>query len=392
MIPLFAYISTFGLSSLFRLHHESDYRRFSLEVLIPFDYSAVNAIVPFTEDVFTTVQVGTGTTAKNYNPIIDTGTCGLVISANGFPEWTNSTTSEYPIGWEFLSSSKRLYSGHWILKGLQFMNAGVEVTSRVPILAVEEVTICPNYNETTDTNICPTPTSGPSPVVTSMPTGIQVMGVGFGREADGQPQGTPDKNPFLNIQTIDGHAVSGDRAFRNGYIISKEGITIGLTGSNIAGMKFAKLAPRLTNSSTPSSNSRDWAAVEVCMSINGAACTPGSGLIDTGVAQSYMTLPLGTLANRTIYPLLDNGSTVDIQFGSPGTIVACENFTVGDEDGIEEGIVPSSVRLSLADPSTNPPHVNTGRHFLRGWKLAFDAVEGRLGFGPVKDTDESPMI
>ena len=382
MLSPFAYLPSAILSSMFRLNEAADYRSFRMDVVIPFDYSSVNSIVPFTEDVFTTIKVGTGIPAKTYSPIIDTGTCGLVISASGFPSWSNSTAAEFPIGWEFLSSSKRLYSGHWIPKDIQFMNAGVEVISRVPILAVEEVTICPNYNETTDTNICPTTTSGPPPVVTPMPTGIQVMGVGFGREADGQPQGTPDKNPFLNMRTIDGHPVPPNRKFRNGYIISKDGITIGLTLRNTQGMKFAKLAPRWTNSSVPH-DPRDWAAVPSCMSINGATCTPGSALIDTGVAQSYMTLPFGTIANRTIFPLLDNGSTVDVQFGSPREIVACEKFIVGDAEGIQKGVVPSSVRLSLADPVKNPPHVNTGRHFLRRWKLAFDAVGGKLGFAPV---------
>jgi hypothetical protein len=115
-------------------------------VTIPFDYSVTNSIFPFTEDVFTTIKVGTRSTAKTYNPIIDTGTCGLVISANGFSDWTNSGASNFPIGWEFLSSSKQLYSSHWIPKDIQFMNAGVEVISRVPVLVVEEETICPNYN------------------------------------------------------------------------------------------------------------------------------------------------------------------------------------------------------------------------------------------------------
>jgi hypothetical protein len=80
---------------------------------------------------------------------------------------------------------------------------------------------------------------------------------------------------------------------------------------------------------------------------------------------------------------LNNGTSVDIQFGSPGKIVACENFTVGDADKIEKGIAPSFARLSLADPAKNSPHVNTGRDFLGSWRVAFDAVEGRLGFGPV---------
>jgi hypothetical protein len=77
-----------------------------------------------------------------------------------------------------------------------------------------------------------------------MPAGIQVMGVGFGREADGQPQGTPDKNPFLNLVSIDGKPASENRSLRNGYIINKDGIKIGLTERNTAGMKFAKLVQR----------------------------------------------------------------------------------------------------------------------------------------------------
>jgi hypothetical protein len=351
------------------------YHGFTTEVTIPFDYSELNADVPFTGDVYTAVQIGSGSTATTYHPIIDTGTCGFVVSANGFPDWNSSSASAYPVGWEFLSSSKRLYSGHWIPKDIYFTNSDVRVKSSIPILAVEAVTVCPNYNETTDTNVCPTPTNSTAPVVTPMPTGIQVMGVGFGREADGQPQGTPDKNAFLNVQSIDGIPVLHDPLFRNGYIIAKDGVTIGLTEANTAGMNFSKLTLR------PNAiDSQDWSSVQACMSVDGANCTIGPALIDTGVAQMYMTLPLGTKVNRTITPLLNNGSTVDVRIGIPGDIVAAEHFIVGDAAGINEGVVPSSVRLSLADPIRNPPHVNTGRHFLRAWKVSFDACGGFMGF------------
>lgn len=306
------------------------------------------------------------------------GTCGLIVSAKDLPDWTATEASTYPIGWEFLSSSKRLYSGHWIPTDIYFTNADVEVKATVPILAVEAVTTCPNYNIRTDTNICPTPTSGPPPVVTTMPSRILNMGVGYGREADGQPQGTPDKNPFLNIQSINGIPVSSNPHFRSGYVISKEGITIGLTASNTAGMNFSKLT-RQPNATDP----RDWAPVGCCMAVDGAECTAGSALIDTGVSQMYMTLPLGTSVNRSDTPLLDNGSRVDVLFGTAAKFVAAEHFTVGDAAGMNTSIVPSSVRLSLADPLVNPPHVNTGRHFLRAWKVAFDACGGFFGFAAV---------
>lgn len=165
---------------------------------------------------------------------------------------------------------QKLYSGHWIPKDIYFINSDVDVKARIPILAVEAVTICPDYNETTDTNICPTPANSTAPVVTPMPAGIQVMGVGFGRELDGQPQGTPDKNAFLNVRTIDGLSVLDNPLFRNGYVITQDGITIGLTASNTAGMNFSKLTLR-PNATDP----RDWSPIECCMAVDSANCTAG---------------------------------------------------------------------------------------------------------------------
>jgi hypothetical protein len=179
MFSLLLCLKTASFFSILTLVHTLDYKTFTTEVTIPFDYSSMNSIVPFTEEIFTAIKIDTGTTAKTYNPINDTGTCGLIISASGFPDWTSASSSQHPVGWEFLSSSKRLYSGHWVPNNITSMNVGVEVISQVPILLVEEETICQNYNESTDMNICPTPTLGPKPSVTSMPTGIQVMGVGF---------------------------------------------------------------------------------------------------------------------------------------------------------------------------------------------------------------------
>jgi hypothetical protein len=64
-------------------------------------------------------------------------------------------------------------------------------------------------------------------------------------------------------------------------------------------MKFAKLVLHSTNSTDSTRDRRDWSPVFTCMSINGAPCTVGTALVDTCVGKSYMTLPFGTLANRT---------------------------------------------------------------------------------------------
>ena len=125
-------------------------------------------------------------------------------------------------------------------------------------------------------------------------------------------------------------------------MITKEGITIGLTGSNTAGMSFSKLTRR-SNAIDP----RDWAPVDCCMSVDGATCTVGRALIDTGVSQMYMTLPLGTAVHRTNSPLLDDGSIVEVQLGKFSDFVASDIFTVGDVAGMKDKVVRSSVRVII---------------------------------------------
>ncbi|KID81147.1 outer membrane autotransporter barrel protein [Metarhizium guizhouense ARSEF 977] len=187
------------------------------------------------------------------------------------------------------------------------------------------------------------------------------MGVGFGREHDGKPQGTPEKNAFINVQSIDGVNVTANPKFRNGFVLSKGGVTIGLTAANTAGMDFTKLYLQERHADT-----RDWSQMDGCISVDGSRCFVGPALIDTGVSQMYMTLPSGTKVKRTKPPVLDDGSIVEVRIGpfADGKYVSSEKFTVGDTKGMDCGVVPSSVRLTLADPAKNPPHVNTGRHFF----------------------------
>jgi hypothetical protein len=383
MLPL-KRLSTLALLFATHLVQAGPYAAFSTSALIPFDTSTVNDEIPFSEANRVTIKVGTGTTAKTFHPVIDTGTCGLMVSADVFPDWTPTIAATYPVGWEFLSSSKKLYSGNWIPKDVLFTAAGVKVKANFPILAVSDVTICPHYDEAADTNTCPTPASGTAPTTTHLPTGIRLMGIGFGRQADGQPQGNPDKNPFLNINSVDGIDLADSTTFRNGYIISKEGITVGLTDANTATASFASLSPGLTHVT----DSRDWLPVPVCIAVDTDVCVTGTAVIDTGINQSYMTVPLSMKLNRHTEPspstgspvsVLDDGSEVHWSFGpAGGPYAATFDFEVGDEGGMESGGIPSVIIAQRS--STKAPYVNTGRHFLRNWKVVFDAVGGKFGF------------
>lgn len=88
-----------------------------------------------------------------------------------------------------------------------------------------------------------------------------------------------------------------------------------------------------------------------------------------------------------------NGTRIAIEFGACvgeehsaelgeeasaelGEVAASYSFAVGQSSS---SMVPSYVVPGRQEP---PPYVNTGRAFLNGYSVAFDAIEGRLGFRP----------
>jgi hypothetical protein len=372
------------MAAMYSLAHNSVYEGFTKDVLIPFVPNSINDGIPFTNKAQVDIRIGIGNATAVYRPTLDTGTCGYVLSAKQFPDWQPGNLSQYPIGWEFLSSSKRLYSGHWIPKEVVFTAASVEVKAYFPILVVEDLTICPNYNETIDTNTCPTPLSGDSPVVTHLPEGVSLFGVGFGRQQDGQPQGNSDKNPFLNIISINGTHNKAGSDFRNGFIITKEGITIGLTEGNTHGMTFTQL----NDGPHKEDDSLDWLPVPVCIAVDDMNCVNGTALFDTGISQSYLTLPLGTHVQRhkATSPssggnvsVLNDGSHVKLYFGSR---IEDDFYVVNFTTEIRDQ-TPDMVITTLANPNIKAPFINTGSHFLRAWNVAFDAEGGRFGFRKV---------
>lgn len=311
-----------------------------------------------------------------YHPVIDTGSCGFIVSAANFPNWTPELADKYPVGYEFLSSSKKLYVGNWIDSDVVFLQA--DVAASFPILVVSTRYICPDYDEAKDGPNCTSPTE-----TIDMPKKIALLGVGFGRQSDGQPQGNPDKNPFLNIVSIDGTPINSTSPFRTGYKISKDGVTLGLTAKNTAGFRFVGLDKGVTE------DPRDWAPVPAGIRVGSVPFVTDdtTALIDTGINQMYLTVPRSmpvethiakSLSSGANVSVLDDGQVVEVQYGRPGANAASYSFKVGDKHSVETGVAPPQVIVRRS--STKNPYVNTGRHFYRGFEIIFDAVGGRYGF------------
>lgn len=357
-------------------------------VFIPFLSSSLSPEAPWTKPV--RVHWRLDNQSFGYHGTVDTGSTGVILSAADLEGYNRTEASAYPVGWQFLTSSKILYVGNWIPRTLTFFtgNAG-NITVVVPILAVTKKVICPGYNKN-DGPVCPPSANGTE---IDMPEHIVYLGIGFGRQYNGQVQGNPDKNPFLNIVAINGEPISPSQ-MHTGYVITDEGIHIGLTNDNTKGFEKIKLIKQTAYSD----DDRDWTQTASCITVGKGkhsppACVNATMLVDTGITQMYLTIPTSIPVHRVPsespsrpgvkVPVLANNHTVSVQFGSrAGTRSSTDgkdsrlgySFMVGDE---EEDVVPTQVITTVSNIIA--PFANTGRHFLRRYDVMFDAKEGWFG-------------
>src|SRR6266576_2011543 len=142
---------------------------------------------------------------RSYAAIMDTGSVGVVVSANKIPN-IHSLQSLGP-GQLTYSSSGRIMIGQWVVTPMTIMggNGARVTTAPIPVLAVTRVECMPLARRCV-----------PNPA----PQRISMLGIGFGRRHDHQEQSGPDKNPFLNVADLDG-AGSGAHQFRRGYIVTR---------------------------------------------------------------------------------------------------------------------------------------------------------------------------
>jgi hypothetical protein len=248
--------------------------------------------------------------------------------------------------------------GRWVLTAMTIAGGnGTRVTTApIPVLAVTRIECTPRALRCTPRE---------APRRTSM------LGIGFGRPADRHVLGGRDKNPFLNVMTIDSDGRNAER-IRRGYIVTRRGVHISLTAANTQGdFSYVKLAP--------APDGRGWASTPACIAINDAkpaAC--GSLLMDTGVTAMYLTVPesqapaeLRTFNN--VGPTLVAGTKLTISIPAEDSLQALYTFTVGDD---LNPLAPR--RLNLVDRAPTP-FVNTSVRFLNGFDYLYDADGGFVG-------------
>lgn len=380
MVAVICFYVTF--KSVFNMHPEDlDVSQHRNTIFVPFVFKFSSNHVP---QVMCTIE------GVDIKMPVDTGSTGLLVGAPILP---NIDPSIGEPAHHFFTSSKILYVGRLITLPVRFGGEhGSYATAKVPILVVDKSWRCPWYNPGKDSFECPLGPGGESAIERNT-TNITYMGVGFGRNCpkDGMPIAAPQVNPFLNLETIDDLPVCPD-TMRAGYIVTTKGIHLGLTSHNTQGFVFEDLQPGLTHDT----DARDWAMGRMCFSVDGKGNNCGVMLVDTGIAQMYIRpkegvqIPTVTIRNPNprghakMVKRVKRGTKIDVAFPSFVDEEISYTFVVGEGSPVEPNfVVPAQ--------ATSAPFINTGRNFLYGYSIAFDAIGGRFGLRPVHPSSSSVL-
>jgi hypothetical protein len=185
---------------------------------------------------------GSNSTAKHpmFPVTMDTGSVGIIVGSSYFtpPASGRLDSSFIGPGSETLTSSGIIFTGDWYKAIVNlYSDTTIVAQSTVPVMAVSHVAC------EMDARACDPKT------VDSTGAETHYFGIGFAGGA-GQPQGTPDKNAFLNVTSISGSGLLPSP----GYILSTQGVQIGLTSINTRGFAMIKLEPLLAPDSTQWAN------------------------------------------------------------------------------------------------------------------------------------------
>ncbi|MDA2892628.1 right-handed parallel beta-helix repeat-containing protein [Mycolicibacterium sp. BiH015] len=354
---------------------------------------------------------------------LDTGSRGLYFDILQLDPTISLDPSE--VGHIFLNSSNRLFFGNWTTQTITFTDAQYhgpdgpepdrQATATVPLLVVTAIgastTPAPgmttasttfgttissgtvtitNGTQTQQVSIVPNVTGTASPGIVTIPGGwwatyadnmltattsklgpVGNFGVGFDRSGQGTAPTTNDLNQaynaFLNLKEM------RDGQMRPGYVISAQGVQLGLD-SSVDGFAYTDLAP--TGLSQGAQSAPDWQPATGTVTYQGTTYATGQLVIDMGIPSAILTLPGQTPSSQfggeLTVNLLNSGGAVryDIDLADTDSLlnptdVAFFNPLAGT---YTENMAPQSQQF-----------FNTGRNVFSAFDYLFDAESGYFG-------------
>ena len=282
---------------------------------------------------------------------MDTGSTGIVVAAEHFVPAPNDI-AEGP-GRLIYNSSGRVLNGERYTTEVEIQRDEHTpiATARVQVLRVSHITCLERARDCRPE---------------SNPRGVAFMGIGFDRTgAQGTEPGVP-RNPFVSLVSLASGAPLS--SVRSGYIVTREGVHLGMSAERTRGFAFIKLAPNpMSRPGVP-----EWSAAPMSVSVDGVTGN-GTVLVDTGINYMFLSPPAGTRLERG--RRAPEGSRITLFMPDQrNPQPAYYGFTVGARGN---PMHPERVEV-VHDRGV---FVNTGLMFLEGFDYLYDAAGGHVGFG-----------
>ena len=352
------------------------------------------------------LQVGANQLTVN----LDTGSRGLYFDILQLDP--TLSLEDATLGHVYLNSSNRLFFGQWTTQTITFTQSeysGPEqkgpAQATVPLLAVTAIgastTPAPgstvanttfgttvasgtvtitNGTKSAEVTIVPNTTGTATPGIITIPGGwwanyadnmltattsklasVANFGVGFDRTGQGTTPTANDLNQaynaFLNLTEMQ------DGTMRPGYVISAQGVQLGLD-SSVTGYAYTDLAP--TGLTQGSQTAPDWQP----------ASGTGQIVLDLGIPSAILTLPGQTpssqFSGQMKVDLLNSGGAVhyDINLANTNNLLNPTNVEFFD---------PLAGRFTENMPAQNQQFFNTGRNVISAFDYLYDAASGYFG-------------
>ena len=279
---------------------------------------------------------------------MDTGSTGIVVSSEHYIPGPNDT-DDGPGQLTYNSSGRVLHGTRWTtdVEIMQDRERSA-ATARVQVLRVERITCLQKARDCEPRE---------------RPRGVSYMGIGFGRNSAQGTAPTAQRNPLIALTAL----ASGLPAssVRPGYILTREGLHLGMTHELTRNFAFVKLTPKGTVGGMP-----DWEGAPLTVSVDGVTGT-GTSLMDTGINYMFLSPPAGTSLMRG--QRAPDGTRLSIWLPGQTAPNATYAFRVGDWSN---PMHPAKVEV-VHDAGV---FVNTGRMFLQGFDYLYDAAAGYVGY------------
>jgi hypothetical protein len=290
---------------------------------------------------------------------LDTGSLGVIVTKSKLFKGVNVHGPGAP-GQKFYDSSGYVYTGNYYLApvSVQLTSGSYVQSDPILVLAVDKVHCHAGYKK------CAAPKNA----------SLYYLGVGFDRNSTGPGDlfDSPSENAFLRLTDT-----QGGTDINPGYILSTQGVTLGITPGDSAGFNPVTLTPNATVAG-------DWNPEPGCYQFTSLPGSPqfcGNLLLDVGIGEMFMDLPFdqrpaGSYDSNNKVP---DGLEMNILAGSPTQPAMSYDFSVVQPPTQPVGPAPTFAQW-INDANV---FVNTGRRPLLSFDYLFAGQCGEVGFKPV---------